>query len=280
MTFRLRDPSGNSNIKNPFAPRIDKNMEVRQFRRSREELLAMGYNAGSAEEELRLEERREFNGDRLNFVKPFEEEDFMSHEPVKFEVDCEVCFMPGQMASCRTSVPYFTDFIIMSFSCDHCGHHSTETKNSSAIGKQALVLTLNVEDERDLKRDLFKSETCYVEIPEVELELDYGTLGGVLTTVEGLIEKIHDHLGGNNPFIDSDQEFGNRMQQLLETLMEMRRGERKFTLRLVDPICQSFLQNPFAPQEDRNVVKFLRDRTFEEDEMLGFNDMKVEGYQA
>lgn len=77
--------------------------------------------------------------------------------------------MPGQLASCRTSVPYFTDFIIMSFTCDHCGHHSTETKNSSEIGKQALVLTLNVEDEKDLKRDLFKSETCYVEIPEVEL---------------------------------------------------------------------------------------------------------------
>lgn len=102
----------------------------------------------------------------------------------------------------------------------------------------------------------------------------------MLTTVEGLIEKIHDHLGGNNPFIDSDQEFGNRMKQLLDTLMEMRNGERKFTLRLVDPICQSFLQNPYAPQEDRNVVKFLRDRTYEEDEMLGFNDMKVEGYQV
>lgn len=47
VTFKLRDPSGNSNIKNPFAPKIDKNMEVRYFKRTKEELLAMGYNAGN-----------------------------------------------------------------------------------------------------------------------------------------------------------------------------------------------------------------------------------------
>lgn len=68
------------------------------------------------------------------------------------------------------------------------------------------MITLRVEKEEDLKRDLFKSETCYVSIPELELELDYGTLDGVYTTVEGLLEKIHHHLGGRNQFIDSDSD--------------------------------------------------------------------------
>lgn len=65
------------------------------------------------------------------------------------------------------------------------------------------------------------------------------------------------------------------MAEFLASLMEMRTGKRKFTLRLIDPIAQSFLQNPWAPGEDRNAKKFLRERTFEENEMLGFNDMKV-----
>ena len=52
------------------------------------------------------------------------------------------------------------------------------------------MITLNVQNPQDLKRDLFKSETCAVSIPELELQLDYGTLGGVYTTVEGLLEKI------------------------------------------------------------------------------------------
>jgi zinc finger protein len=56
LTLRLRDPSGNSNIKNPFAPRIDKNMEIRSFKRTKEELLAMGYNPSGIESEMQHEE--------------------------------------------------------------------------------------------------------------------------------------------------------------------------------------------------------------------------------
>jgi len=61
------------------------------------------------------------------------------------------------MKTYRVSVPYFEDLVIMSFTCDHCGHHTAETKNSGVIGAQALIITLNVENEADLKRDLFKS---------------------------------------------------------------------------------------------------------------------------
>lgn len=84
---------------------------------------------------------------------------------------------------CEISVPYFSDLIIMSFKCEYCGAHSTETKSSGEVTEKASILTLNVEGDVDLKRDLFKSETCGVQLPEIELELSYGTLGGVLTTV-------------------------------------------------------------------------------------------------
>ena len=40
----MRDPSGNSNIKNPFAPKNDKNMEITHFERSVNELIQMGYS--------------------------------------------------------------------------------------------------------------------------------------------------------------------------------------------------------------------------------------------
>jgi zinc finger protein len=35
----------------------------------------------------------------------------------------------------------------------------------------------------DLKRDVIKSDTASVEVPELELELSHGSLGGVYTTV-------------------------------------------------------------------------------------------------
>jgi len=31
LTVRVRDPSGNSNIKNPYAPKVDKNLEITNF---------------------------------------------------------------------------------------------------------------------------------------------------------------------------------------------------------------------------------------------------------
>lgn len=75
-----------------------------------------------------------------------------------------------------------------------------------------------VKCEVDLKRDLFKSETCRVKIPKIELELDYGTLGGVYTTVEGLLEKVKDHMRNLNPYTDSDDDFAVRMRNLIKSL--------------------------------------------------------------
>ena len=56
------------------------------------------------------------------------------------------------------------------------------------------------------------------------MELDYGTLGGQYTTVEGLLEKVHDHLSGRNSFIEIDGEFSIRMKAFLNDLLMMKDG--------------------------------------------------------
>ena len=44
ITLKIKDPSGNSYIKNPFAPQFDKFTQTRYFRRTLEELKEMGYS--------------------------------------------------------------------------------------------------------------------------------------------------------------------------------------------------------------------------------------------
>ena len=56
--------------------------------------------------------------------------------------------------------------------------------------------------------------------------------------------------------------------------------ERPFTLILDDPLANSYLQNLYAPDPDPNMTIEEYDRTWEQNEMLGLNDMKVEGYEA
>jgi C4-type Zn-finger protein len=43
----------------------------------------------------------------------------------------------------------------------------------------------------------------------------------------------------------------------------MRDGKKPFTLKLIDPLSRSFLQNPFHPQEDKKAIRVSRPRNEE-----------------
>lgn len=81
-------------------------------------------------------------------------------------------------------------------------------------------MTLKVIDEEDLKRDCFKSDSSRLFIPELDLELGYGTLGGIYSTIEGLLEKIIDNLRENNPFVgdSSNKDFKEKLNIFFEEL--------------------------------------------------------------
>jgi len=49
-----------------------------------------------------------------------------------------------------------------------------------------------VQRPEDINRDVFKSDTCVLYVPEIDLELQPGTLGSVYTTVEGMLTKVSD----------------------------------------------------------------------------------------
>ena len=46
-----------------------------------------------------------------------------------------------------------------------------------------------------------------------------------------------------------------------------------------DPLANSYLQNLYAPDPDPNMEIENYDRSWEQNEELGLNDMKVEGYE-
>lgn len=57
----------------------------------------------------------------------------------------------------------------MSFSCDFCGAHETDTKYSGNITDKCTTMTLKVNSLTNLKRDVFKSESCAVKLPELDI---------------------------------------------------------------------------------------------------------------
>lgn len=67
--------------------------------------------------------------------------------------------------------------------------------------------------------------------------------------------------------------------KFLGGLKEAMTAARPFTLILDDPAANSYLQNIYAPDPDPNMETIVYDRTFEQNEELGINDMVLEGYE-
>lgn len=48
------------------------------------------------------------------------------------------------------------DVLIMSTNCEHCGYRDNEVKSGGAISQKGKRITLRVEDQEDLSRDILK----------------------------------------------------------------------------------------------------------------------------
>ena len=130
-----------------------------------------------------------------------------------------------------------------------------------------------------------------MEIPEIDLILQPGTLGGRFTTLEGLLNEIYDELStkvfrtGDSATSGIGQvglEIGKderRFEDFLKGLKNCMSAASPFTLIIDDPVANSYLQNLYAPDPDPNMIIEEYTRTFEQNEELGLNDIVLEGYE-
>ena len=188
--------------------------------------------------------------------------------------ECYACGKEGTVKMCVSSIPYFKEIIIMAFACDFCGYKNNEIKQGGGISEKAMKLTFAVEQQSDMNRDVFKSDTTVVKIPEIELELSIGTLGSQYTTVEGLLKKIYEELGEKNPFVVGDsseyeEETYTPFKKFLAGLQDLIDFKRTFTLILDDPLSNCWIYSELAPKPDPQIAKEVYERTEEQDDDLG-----------
>ncbi|KAJ3213521.1 hypothetical protein HDU67_002807 [Dinochytrium kinnereticum] len=269
FTVIIDDPAGNSYIENLQAPNKDPKLNYEVYVRTQEQEEALGLAPPDAHDE---EEKPEEAID-----------DSLQNEVHVFHGNCSRCNAPSDTRMHLLEIPHFKEVVIMATDCDMCGYKSNEVKAGGAISPQGKRIIVKMEDQDDLSRDILKSETCGLSIPELELELTPGTLGGRFTTVEGLLSQVHEELASRaSPFSSGDSADEKRketFQKFLGRLQKAIKLEVPYTLILDDPLGNSYLQNPNAPDEDPNMKIEVYDRTFEQNEDLGLNDMVLEGYE-
>ncbi|XP_071777099.1 zinc finger protein ZPR1 [Centroberyx gerrardi] len=266
FTLVIEDPSGNSFVENPVAPQKDEALTVSRFKRTAQQDAQLGIKSDDDVEE----------------EKPGSDLETMRNEVLVFNTSCPECNAPASTNMKLVQIPHFKEVIIMATNCDECGHRTNEVKSGGATEDLGTKITLHVTDASDMTRDLLKSETCSIIIPELEFELGMAALGGKFTTLEGLLKDIKDLIVSKNPFLCGDSSSTDRVEKLKlfgEKIDKISAGEMDVHIVLDDPAGNSYLQNVYAPDPDPELTTEKYTRTFEQNEDLGLNDMKTEGYQ-
>eukprot|EP00842_Homolaphlyctis_polyrhiza_P004450 jgi/Hompol1/5005/HPOL_004088-RA len=271
FTFIIDDPAGNSHVENPYVPNFDPKSKLTHYKRTREMIEAMGYT---------WSDEQDGDGAGDGNTQELTTDELPFHEQIhSFQGACSHCHEPCETKMHMLDIPYFKEVIVMAVSCEHCGYKSNEVKAGGAISPQGKRITLKVTDADDLSRDILKSETCGVSIPEIELELMPGTLGGRFTTIEGLLTQVLGELEQRSEFISGDSADDadkKTFQKFLDNLNKVLKLEIcPFTIILDDPLSNSHLQNPYAPDDDPNMTIEMFDRTWEQNENYGLNDIDV-----
>lgn len=267
FTVVIEDPSGNSFVENPVAPQKDESLTVSKFKRTVQQDMALGLRAD----------------DDLEEEEPSDNINAMREEVLVFNTNCPECNTPAFTNMKLVQIPHFKEVIIMATNCDRCGHRTNEVKSGGATEEQGTKITLRITDPSDMTRDVLKSETCGISIPELEFELGMAVVSGKFTTLEGLLKDIKDVVVSKNPFVNGDSTTSERVQRLNEfagKIDKIMAGEMVVHFVLDDPAGNSYLQNMYAPDPDPEMTTEKYTRTFEQNEELGLNDMKTEGYEA
>lgn len=303
--FILTDPSGNSFVENPFAPSRDVYCTTTHFVRTKEMSEAMGYSLENQQNQdsenvisfsnakigLLGDENKGFevykskshiSAHLMDMTKSIEEKE--GSDAIVIPEVCLVCGKMGENRVCVISIPYFKELIITCFSCDSCSFKSSEVKGGGGISEKGSKITLKLTSKEDLNRDLFKSETSQIIIPELNFESGSGSLGSMFTTVEGLIDKLINNIK-NTPFAQGDScENSKKFDDFVKKLEDIVDSEKEFfpfTLIINDPASNSFLFsiNHENPENDKNMIIEEYERDWEQNEDLGINGMKTENYQ-
>lgn len=283
FTIEIDDPAGNSWIEPSPQDPAKKYMRL-EYMRTPQQNAALGLTGDKDIQEI---DETENGGEATSPQTTEGGPDFSDiQDGLLYSLPCECpgCAKPSMMNLQMVNIPYFKQVIISASNCEHCGYRTNDVKTGGEIPERGRRIWLQVKNLTDLHRDILKSETCLLKIPECDVEVVPGTMGGRFTTVEGILTQIRDDLhisifdvGDENSSVSDSMpdakkstwvEFFNRLNSAIN-------GEMEYTILLEDPLANSYVQSLQAPEADPQIFAEEYERTAEEEEELGLTDMKT-----
>ncbi|KAL8769524.1 MAG: hypothetical protein Q9209_004585 [Squamulea sp. 1 TL-2023] len=213
-----------------------------------------------------------------------EDVDILEGHSYSLPTPCPGCTKPAHLNLQLLNIPFFKQVVVSAVMCTECNYRSSDVKTGGEIPPLGKKIYLDVREPLDLQRDILKSETCFLKIDEIDVEVAPGTMGGRFTTVEGLLMQIRDDTRGT--VFDTDDPDGSggdsmpapkreAWNRFFEKIDKAIKGELEYTILLEDPLGNSYVQNPWAPERDERLreEEYVRSKEVEDD--LGLSDMRT-----
>ncbi|KAL8861710.1 MAG: hypothetical protein Q9178_001911 [Gyalolechia marmorata] len=305
FTITLDDPSGNSWIE-PSSKDKDAKYQRSEYPRTPEQNAALGLGEApsSAEGDRNGHTKSEIlpsetptSASLTAHVVPqipttststdqdaLEDVDILEGHSYSLPTPCPGCTKPAHLNLQLLNIPFFKQVVVSAVMCTNCNYRSSDVKTGGEIPRLGKKIYLDVRDPVDLQRDILKSETCHLKIDEIDVEVAPGTMGGRFTTVEGLLTQIRDDTKGTVfDMDDAEGSGGDSMPapkreawtRFFDKIDKAIRGELQYTILLEDPLGNSYVQNPWAPEPDARLREVEYERSKEVEDELGLSDMKT-----
>lgn len=136
---------------------------------------------------------------------------------------------------------------------------------------QGCRYELLVTNPKDLDRQIIKSDSATVRIPEIDFEIPPLTQKGEISTLEGFLSTAAKNLGlYQDERMQQLPEVGIKVAEVILALTRYSMGESlPFTVVVSDPAGNSFIENPTAPTKDPHIQTSYFFRTAAQDISLG-----------
>ncbi|KAK3041209.1 hypothetical protein RJ639_028469 [Escallonia herrerae] len=160
---------------------------------------------------------------------------------------CMRCGQNGITRLLLTSIPHFRKLLLSAFECANCGERNNEVQFAGEIQPQGCRYRLDFSsgDRKMLNRQVVKSESATIKIPELDFEIPPEAQRGSLSTVEGILLRAMEGLQAlQEERKRVDPQTAEALDQFLVKLKACATGDSSFTLILDDPAGNSFIENP------------------------------------
>lgn len=169
-----------------------------------------------------------------------------------------------------TQIPFFKETVVMSFTCEHCGHENNEIQPAGEIEANGCKILLTIQTPKDLNRRVVKSDKTSVRFVELDFEIPADSQKGEVTTIEGIIDRSITGLEQDQPVRHIDHpDVAAQIDAFIEKLNNLKLVETPFTIIFEDISGNCRVENPNAPNLDPNCTLTHFNRTKEQNHELG-----------